>query len=78
MAKNPLPPPLPGASRPLRIIKPTAGGVGISVEFINSIIARIENLVAIAQSQKPIAGNNIRINFTPEGAVIEAVSSDCT
>jgi hypothetical protein len=74
MAENPSPPPLPGTSRPLRIIKPTAGGVGISVEFINSIIERIEDLVAIAQSQKPIAGNNVTANFTSDGAVINAVT----
>jgi hypothetical protein len=74
MAQNPSPPPLPGTSRPLRIIKPTPSGVGISVEFINSIIGRIEDLVAIAQSQKPIAGNNVTVNFTTDGAVINAVT----
>ena len=61
-------------SRPLRKINPTPTGVGIGAEYINSIIDRIEYLVLTAQSQKPIAGNNITINYTDKGAVINAVT----
>jgi hypothetical protein len=60
-------------SRPLRKLNPTPSGVGIGVEYINDIIGRIEQLVQVAQLQKPIAGNNITINYTAEGAVINAV-----
>jgi hypothetical protein len=74
MAENPSPPRLPGNSQPLRPIRPTPDGVGISAEYMNSIIERIEDLVQVAQSQKPIAGNNIQINFTAQGAVINAVT----
>jgi hypothetical protein len=61
-------------SRPLRKINPTPSGVGIGAEYINSIIDRIEDLVLTVQSQKPVAGNNIQINFTDKGAVINAVT----
>lgn len=61
-------------SRPLRKINPTPAGVGIGAEYINSIIDRIEDLVLTAQSQKPIAGDNITINYTDKGAVINAVT----
>jgi hypothetical protein len=74
MAENPSPPKLPGKSQPLRTIRPTPDGVGISTDYINSIIDRIEDLVLVAQSQKPVAGNNITVNFTPQGAVINAVT----
>lgn len=74
MAENPSPPKLPGKSQPLRTIRATPDGVGISSDYINSIIDRIEDLVQVAQSQKPIAGNNIQINFTAQGAVINAVT----
>jgi hypothetical protein len=74
MAENPSPPKLPGKSQPLRTIRPTPDGVGISSDYINSIIDRIEDLVLVAQSQKPVAGNNITVNFTPQGAVINAVT----
>jgi hypothetical protein len=74
MAENPSPPKLPGKSQPLRTIRETPNGVGISSDYINSIIDRIEDLVQIAQNQKPIAGNNIQINFTAQGAVINAVT----
>jgi spore germination protein GerM len=47
--------------------------VGIGAEYINSIIDRIEDLVLTVQSQKPVAGNNIQINYTDKGAVINAV-----
>lgn len=74
MAENPSPPKLPGNTQPLRTIRPTPEGVGISAEYINSIIERIEDLVLVAQSQKPVAGNNITVNFTAQGAVINAVT----
>ena len=68
-------PPLPQAvSRPLRKINPTPSGVGIGAEYINSIIDRIEDLVLTVQSQKPVAGNNIQINYTDKGAVINAIT----
>lgn len=60
--------------RPLRIVRPDANGVGISVEFVNDIITRIEELVLIAQRQKPIAGKNVTIQYTNNGAVINAVT----
>ena len=59
-------------TKKLRPINPTPQGVGISAEYINSIIERIEDLVQAAETQKPIAGNNIQINFTAQGAVINA------
>jgi hypothetical protein len=74
MAENPSPPKLPGKSQPLRTIRASPNGVGISVEYINNIIDRIEDLVQVAQNQKPVAGNNIQINFTSQGAVINAVT----
>jgi len=74
MAENPSPPKLPGKSQPLSTIRETPNGVGISSDYINSIIDRIEDLVLIAQSQKPVAGNNITVNFTSQGAVINAVT----
>lgn len=74
MAENPSPPKLSGKSQPLRTIRIAPNGVGISVEYINNIIDRIEDLVLIAQSQKPVAGNNITVNFTSQGAVINAVT----
>ena len=61
-------------SRPLRKLNPTPAGVGIGTEYINSIIDRIEDLVLTAQSQKPVAGNNIQINYTDKGAVINVVT----
>lgn len=57
-------------TKELRPINPTPEGVGISAEYINSIIDRIEDLVQVAESQKPIAGEGININYTPRGAVI--------
>jgi hypothetical protein len=74
MAQNPSPPPLPGTSRPLRKLNPSPSGVGIGAEYMNSIIGRIEELILIAEAQKPVAGNNIQINFTDKGAVINAVT----
>ena len=59
-------------TKELRRISPSPQGVGISAEYINSIIERIEDLVQAAESQKPIAGNNIQINFTARGAVINS------
>lgn len=74
MAENPSPSNLPGKTQPLRPLRPTPEGVGISSNYINSIIERIEDLVLIAQSQKPVAGNNVTINFNSNGAVINAVT----
>ena len=60
-------------TKELRPINPTPEGVGISAEYINSIIERIEDLVQAAEIQKPIAGNNITIRYTSVGAVVNAV-----
>lgn len=75
MAENPSPNNLPGKTQPLRPIRPMPSGVGISVEFMNSIINRVEDLVLIAQSQKPIAGNYIGIQYLGNGAVINVVTA---
>ena len=56
----------------LRPINPTPQGVGISAEYINSIIERIEDLVQVAESQKPIAGDGINVQYTASGAVISS------
>jgi hypothetical protein len=62
-------------TKPLRIIPESPSGVGISSEYINSIISRIEDLVKTAEEQKPIAGDNINIDYTSRGAVINAVTA---
>jgi hypothetical protein len=59
-------------TKELRPINPTPEGVGISAEYINSIIERIEDLVQVAESQKPIAGEGIAIQYTARGAVISS------
>ena len=59
-------------TKELRPINPTPEGVGISAEYINSIIERIEDLVQVAESQKPIAGDGINVQYTTRGAVINA------
>jgi hypothetical protein len=59
-------------TKELRPINPTPEGVGISAEYINSIIERIEDLVQVAESQKPIAGDNVTIAYTASGAVISS------
>ena len=60
-------------TKPLRPIQSTADGVGISVEYMNEIINRIEDLVETADRQKPVAGNNVKISYLNTGAVINAV-----
>lgn len=59
---------------PLRPIRETPAGVALSAEFFNDIITRVEDLVLQAQLQKPIAGNNVQIDYTANGAVINAVT----
>ena len=59
-------------TKELRPINPTPQGVGISADYINSIIERIEDLVQVAESQKPIAGDGITIAYTGTGAVISS------
>lgn len=61
-------------TKPLRQIQVSADGAGISVEFINEIINRVEDLVQTANLQKPVAGNNIKISFLEKGALIQAVT----
>jgi hypothetical protein len=58
-------------TKELRPINPTPEGVGISAEYINDIIDRIEDLVQVAESQKPIAGEGIAIQYTA------VISRDC-
>jgi len=60
-------------TKPLRPIQATADGIGISVEYMNEIINRIEDLVETADRQKPVAGNNVKISYLNTGAVINAV-----
>jgi hypothetical protein len=60
-------------TKPLRPIQATADGIGISVEYMNEIINRIEDLVETANAQKPVAGNNVQISYLNTGAVINAV-----
>lgn len=73
MAQNPAQSILPGNTQPLRLLRPPPEGVGISAEYMNSIIERVEDLILVAQSQKPIAGNNIQISYTANGAVINSL-----
>jgi hypothetical protein len=61
-------------TKPLRIIPESPAGVGISAEFMNSIINRIEDLVLQAEFNKPIAGNNVQITYTNNGAIINVVT----
>jgi hypothetical protein len=60
-------------TKPLRPIQSTADGIGISVEYMNEIINRIEDLVETANAQKPVAGNNVKISYLNTGALINAV-----
>jgi hypothetical protein len=60
-------------TKPLRPVQATADGIGISVEYMNEIINRIEDLVETANAQKPVAGNNVKISYLNTGAVINAV-----
>lgn len=62
--------------RPLRQIRPSADGVGIGVEFVNDVIKRIEELVIVAQGQRLIAGQNVSVQRTPDGTIINVVSND--
>ena len=55
---------------PLRTIKSSSDGYAISLSVINQIIDRIEDLVDQAEKQRLIAGSNIQISYTSEGAVI--------
>ena len=57
-------------TKELRPINPTPEGVGISADYINDIIDRIEDLVQVAESQRPIAGGGIKIAYTAAGTVI--------
>ena len=75
MPQNPSPNELPGKTKALRQIRSLPNGVGISVEFMNEIINRVEDLVLIAQSQKPVAGNYIDIQYLGNGSVINVVTA---
>lgn len=58
----------------LNIINATPDGVGLSLNVMNQIIDRIEDLVLEAELNKPLAGTNIQIDYTSSGAVINAVT----
>ena len=57
-------------TKPLRIVPESPAGVGISSEFMNSIIDRVEDLIQQVELNKPIAGEGIQISYTTRGAVI--------
>ena len=57
-------------TNPLRTIKSSSDGYAMSLSVINQIIERIEDLVQQAESQRPIAGENIQINYEKDGSVI--------
>jgi hypothetical protein len=57
-------------TKPLKIIPESPSGVGISSEFMNSIIDRVEDLVQQVELNRPIAGEGIQISYTARGAVI--------
>jgi len=57
-------------TKPLRIIPESPAGVGISAEFMNSIIDRVEDLIQQVELNRPIAGEGIQISYTPRGAII--------
>lgn len=59
----------------LNVINAGPDGVGLSLDVMNQIINRIEDLVLEAELNKPIAGNNVQINYTSSGAVINAVTA---
>lgn len=42
---------------------------------MNALVDRVEDLVLEAELNKPIAGNNIEIDYTSRGAVINAVTA---
>ena len=63
-------------TKKLEVINAGPEGVGLSVDFMNSIINRIEDLVRTAEEQRPIAGENIDISYTSRGAVINAGAAD--
>lgn len=62
-------------TKKLEVINAGPEGVGLSVDFMNSIINRVEDLVKTAEEQRPIAGDNIEIAYTSKGAVINAVTA---
>jgi len=57
-------------TKPLKQLKSSTDGYAMSLSVLNQIIERIEDLVEAAESQKPIAGDGIQINYTREGSVI--------
>lgn len=57
-------------TKPLRPIRETPEGVGISVEFMNDIIDRIEDLVSQAEQNRIIAGSGISVSKTVNGSLI--------
>ena len=62
-------------TKKLNTINSGPEGVVLSVEFMNALVDRVEDLVLEAELNKPIAGNNIEIDYTSRGAVINAVTA---
>lgn len=54
----------------LRTIRSSTDGYAMSLSVINQLIDRIEDLIDQAEKQRPLAGSNIQISYTSEGAVI--------
>jgi hypothetical protein len=57
-------------TKKLNVINSGPEGVGLSVDFMNSIIDRVEDLIQQVELNRPIAGEGIQISYTPRGAII--------
>lgn len=57
-------------TKKLEVINAGPEGVGLSVDFMNSIINRVEDLIQQVELNRPIAGEGIQISYTQKGAII--------
>ena len=57
-------------TKKLEVINAGPEGVGLSVDFMNSIINRVEDLIQQVELNRPIAGEGIQISYTTKGAII--------
>ena len=57
-------------TKKLEVINAGPEGVGLSVDFMNSIINRVEDLIQQVELNRPIAGEGIQISYTAKGAII--------
>lgn len=57
-------------TKKLDVINAAPEGVGLSVDFMNCIIDRVEDLIQQVELNRPIAGEGIQISYTPKGAII--------